>query len=303
MGREGVQMFVFFWNLRYLPNTGICNACSTSELLILYVDYVIGFSALCSFFWAFYRTFVPFCGKLLMDWLLCWEMSKSSLLQVHGVTVQCRNSAVCSPAWRIGDNFFFLPKVYLIFISSLLCRWLHNEADYPEKLQSPSLEILMNSLGSNPVHCALGSSCLNREVGPEVFSKLTHSLNNINHAEFLFLSLQPLSHQQGERNRVLSNSWLSTTCCILLPQFSLPTVGFGMELGCFGWFEFFEGGGVCVYVCVSLHRKLVLADFFSGVKDPAIVLNALEGTIRRVNTGREMTEIKLFLWFFVFFGP
>lgn len=76
-----------------------------------------------------------------------------------------------------------------------------------------------------------------------------------------------------------------------------------MELGCFGWFEFFEGGGVCVYVCVSLHRKLVLADFFSGVKDPAIVLNALEGTIRRVNTGREMTEIKLFLWFFVFFGP
>lgn len=58
-----------------------------------------------------------------------------------------------------------------------------------------------------------------------------------------------------------------------------------------------------MYVCVSLHRKLVLADFFSGVKDPAIVLNALEGTIRRVNTGREMTEIKLFLWFFVFFGP
>lgn len=52
---------------RFLGNTGMCNTCSASELLILYVDCVIGISALCSFFCAFYRTFVPFCGKLLMN--------------------------------------------------------------------------------------------------------------------------------------------------------------------------------------------------------------------------------------------
>lgn len=39
-------------------------------------------------------------------------------------------------------------------------------------------------------------------------------------------------------------------------------------------------------MCVSLHRMLVLAGFFSGVKDPTIVLNALERMIRRVPIGR-----------------
>lgn len=56
-----------------------------------------------------------------------------------------------------------------------------------------------------------------------------------------------------------------------------------MELGCFGWFEFFEG---CVFMCVSLHRRLFLASFFPRVKNTTIVLNALKRMIRRVNIGR-----------------
>lgn len=74
-------------------------------------------------------------------------------------------------------------------------------------MEPPSLEVFMNHLRCNPVPCALGRPCLNREVGPKgVLSKLTHSMNHISHVRFLFLSLQSLSHQQGERNRVLSNS-------------------------------------------------------------------------------------------------
>lgn len=39
-------------------------------------------------------------------------------------------------------------------------------------------------------------------------------------------------------------------------------------------------------MCVSLHRRLLLAGFSPGVKDPTIVLNALKRMIRRGNIGR-----------------
>lgn len=101
------------------------------------------------------------------------------------------------------------------------------------------------------MQCALGRPCLNREVGPKVFSKLTHSVNHVSHARFLFLSLQPLSRQKGERNRVLSSSSAQHNLLhTLTTVHSLHMVGFGMELGFFGWFEFFEGG---VYMCLCLY--------------------------------------------------
>lgn len=105
--------------------------------------------------------------------------------------------------------------------------------------------------GCSPVQCTLGRPCLNWEDGPKVFSKLTHFVNYISHARFLFPSLQPLSHQKGERNRVLPDSSTQHNLLhALTTVHSLQMLGFGMELGFFDWFEFFEGG---VHMCVCLY--------------------------------------------------
>lgn len=147
-------------------------------------------------------------------------------------------------------EFFSPQSLFILHIHNFAVQVTAQWSRLPrEVMESPSLEIFMNHLGCNPV--PLGRRCLNREVGPKgVFSKLTHSMNHISHARFLLLSLEPLSHQQGER-KTFETLQISTTCCALFPQFCLQTVGFGMQLGCFGWFEFFEG---CLFVYLYTER-------------------------------------------------
>lgn len=118
-----------------------------------------------------------------------------------------------------------------------------------EVTEFPSLEIFVNHLGCNPVQCALGKPCLNREVGPKVFSKLTHSVNRISHARFLFLSLEQLPHQQGKGNRVLSNSSTQHNLLHTLTtvQFADGGVWDGIKMVLLGLSFLKE---VCVCVCL-----------------------------------------------------
>lgn len=124
------------WCLRYLPSTDMCNTCSTSELLILYVDYVIGISALCSFSMLFIEHLFHSVENVDGLTAVLRDVKIESVIRFMEPQFSIETLQCVPPAWRIGDTISFSLKsiLFFIFVTSLLCRWLHNGTDCPQKL-------------------------------------------------------------------------------------------------------------------------------------------------------------------------
>lgn len=186
------------------------------------------------------------------------------------------------PAWRIGDKFFFSPVCLFFIFITLLCRWLHNGADCPEKLWSlPHWRyswtiwdaILCHMLWEDPAWTG-------RLDQKESFLSLPIPWITLAMPDSCYF---PYNHCPINKER--EEVWNSSNQHNLLH--TLSTVQFadggiwdGIGMFWLVW-VFWR-----VFICVSLHRRLFLASFSPGVKDTTWVLNGLERMIRRVNIGR-----------------
>lgn len=150
-------------------------------------------------------------------------------------------------------KFFSLPSLFILhnFFAVPVTAQLNRMPR--EVMEFPSLEIFMNHLDAVLCNVLWEDPAWTGRLDQRSFLSLPIlwiTLAMPDSCSFPYNHC-PVKKERGKRNRVLSNSSAQHNLLhTLTTVHSLHMVGFGMELGFFGWFEFFEGG---VYMCLCLY--------------------------------------------------